>query len=59
MARPLKTTVDYFPHATQTGKTIAILEAHWGNDGYAFWFKILEVLGGSAGFCYNCNKPAD
>ena len=27
MARPGKTKVDYFPHVTQTGKTIAILEA--------------------------------
>ena len=57
MARPIKKTVDLFPHATQTGKTVAILEAYWGNDGYAFWFKVLELLGGSAGFFYHCNKP--
>ena len=57
MARPIKTTVDIFPHATRTGKTVAILEAYWGNDGYAFWFKVLELLGGSAGFLYHCNKP--
>ena len=59
MARPGKTTVDYFPHVTRTGKTIAILEARWGNDGYAFWFKLLELLGCSEGFCYDCNKPSD
>ena len=59
MARPTKTTVDYFPHVTQTGKTIAILEARWGNDGYAFWFKTLELLGSSEGFYYDCNKAAD
>ena len=59
MARPGKTKVDYFPHVTQTGKTIAILEARWGNDGYAFWFKTLELLGNSEGFYYDCNRPAD
>ncbi len=59
MARPGKTKVDYFPHVTQTGKTIAILEARWGNDGYAFWFKTLELLGSSEGFYYNCNRPSD
>ena len=59
MARPIKTTVDYFPHVTQTGKTIAVLEARWGNDGYAFWFKTLELLGSSEGFYYDRNKPAD
>ena len=59
MARPGKTKVDYFPHVTQTGKTIAILEARWGNDGYAFWFKTLELLGSSEGFFYNCKRPSD
>ena len=59
MARPGKTKVDYFPHVTQTGKTIAILEARWGNDGYAFWFKTLELLGNSEGFFYDCNRPSD
>ena len=59
MARPIKNKVDYFPHVTQTGKTIAILEARWGNDGYAFWFKTLELLGSSEGFSYDCNKPSD
>ena len=59
MARPIKNKVDYFPHVTQTGKTIAILEARWGNDGYAFWFKTLELLGSSEGFSYDCNKLSD
>ena len=59
MTRPIKNKVDYFPHVTQTGKIIAILEARWGNDGYAFWFKILELLGSSESFSYDCNKPAD
>ena len=59
MARPAKTKVDYFPHVTHCGKTIAILEARWGNDGYAFWFKLLELLGDSNDFAFNCNQAAD
>lgn len=59
MARPAKVKVDYFPHVTHTGKTIAVLETHWGNDGYALWFKLLELLGDSNDFSYNCNNSAD
>lgn len=49
MARPKKRTVDYFPHTCNHGKTIFILEQKYGNDGYAFWFKLLEMLGTSEG----------
>ena len=59
MARPVKTSVDYFPHMTHSGKTIAILEARWGNDGYAFWFKLLELLGDSSDFAFHCSRSAD
>ncbi len=59
MARPKKKTVDYFPHSTKHGKTMFVLEAKWGNDGYAFWFKLLEVLGDSNGLFYDCNNPAE
>lgn len=43
--RPKKLTVDYFPHDCNHKKTIFILENKFGNDGYAFWFKLLEILG--------------
>ena len=49
MARPKKQTVDYFPHSCNHGKTMFILEQKYGNDGYAFWFKLLEMLGGVEG----------
>lgn len=49
MARPKKQTVDYFPHSCNHGKTMFILEQKYGNDGYAFWFKLLEILGGAEG----------
>ena len=49
MARPRKQTVDYFPHSCTHGKTMFVLEQRYGNDGYAFWFKLLEMLGGEEG----------
>ncbi|MCU6783900.1 DUF4373 domain-containing protein [Anthropogastromicrobium aceti] len=60
MARPRKQTVDYFPHFVGTdSKTKFILENNWGNDGYAFWFKMLELLGRSDGHSYDCSVGAN
>ncbi len=59
MARPIKNTVDYFPHIIQNGKTIFILESKYGNDGYAFWFKLLELLGSSHDHVYDFNNLSD
>jgi len=47
-------TTDYFPHFTKHGRTMFILESKWGNDGYAFWFKLLEILGNSEGHFFDC-----
>lgn len=55
MARPTKETVDYFPHFVKCGRTIFILESKYGNDGYAFWFKLLEILGDTEGHYYDCS----
>lgn len=44
MGRALLDTVDYFPHYVEAGRTLFILEARFGNDGYSFWFKLLELL---------------
>ena len=57
MARPRKRTVDYFPHECKHGKTLDILESKYGNDGYAFWFKLLETLGTTEGHFYDFSKP--
>src|SRR6266496_762686 len=59
MARPKKKGVDYFPHDCVTGKTIFILEQKFGNDGYAFWFKLLEFLGTNEGHYLDCNNLED
>lgn len=58
MGRPKKQTVDYFPHDCRHGKTMFILEQKHGNDGYAFWFKLLEMLGDTEGHFIDCNNPA-
>lgn len=55
MSRPHKQTVDYFPHVTKPGRTLFILERRYGNDGYSFWFKLLEVLGATEGHAYDLN----
>jgi len=30
----------------------------YGNDGYAFWFNLLEILGSTEGHYLDCNDPA-
>jgi len=54
MARKQKMVVDYFPHYVNDGKTIFILESKFGNDGYSFWFKLLEILGKSPKHFFDC-----
>lgn len=56
MGRPQKTTVDYFPHTCNHKKTIFILEERYGNNGYAFWFKLLEILGNTPGHCLDLGQ---
>lgn len=55
MARHKKQTVDYFPHSCKHGKTMFIIEQKYGNDGYAFWLKLLEFLGDTAGHYIDLN----
>lgn len=57
--RPSKITVDYFPHYTSSGKTIFTLESLYGNDGYAFWFKLLEILGSSENHTFRYENICD
>jgi DnaD/phage-associated family protein len=59
MARPHKETVDYFPHMVKHGKSMLAIESRFGNDGYAFWFKLLEMLGETEGHVFDCNNPVN
>ena len=51
MARTQKDTVSYFPHDANScsGDTLTVLQSRFGNDGYAFWFKLLEKLASTDG----------
>lgn len=46
MARPRKTGLDYFPHdtAATTDDKVAAMRLLFGNDGYAFYFMLLEMI---------------
>ncbi len=59
MSRPKKQTIDYFPHNCTHGKTMFILEQKYGNDGYAFWFKLLELLGNAEGHFLHLENGLD
>lgn len=56
VGRPEKYTVDYFQHDCLPKGTLKVLEEQWKNDGYAFWFKLLETLGTSKGHFLNLNE---
>lgn len=57
MARKQRDIVEYFPHDSRAseGDTLTILQARYGNDGYAFWFKLLEKLSATEGHYIDCN----
>lgn len=59
MARLQKDTVNYFPHDANasTGDTLTVLQSRFGNDGYAFWFKLLEKLVSTDGHCLDVSNP--
>jgi Asp-tRNA(Asn)/Glu-tRNA(Gln) amidotransferase C subunit len=60
MGRKNKNVVDYFPHScTGNSKTMYILEKRFGNDGYAVWFKTLELLAVSENHFYDCRNTDD
>ena len=59
MARPKKQTVEYFPHYVTHKKTMYIIENEFGNDGYAFWFKLLELLGKTDGHSYRYENSSN
>ena len=53
-----KQVVDWFSHsARHKSRALAILEGRWGNDGYAFWWKLLELLCCTEGHAYVCDTP--
>lgn len=58
MPRPQKATADYYQHFIKRGKTMFIVESKHGNDGYALWFKTLELLTGTEHHYLDFNDDA-
>lgn len=56
MGRALSNTADYFPHMAKPGKTLFILKSRFGNNGYAFWFQLLEILASSENHYVDCRE---
>lgn len=56
MARPTRRTVDFFSHDVHHTRTMAIIEDQFKNDGYAAWYKLLELLGDTEGHCFDCRN---
>lgn len=59
MARPKKQTVDYYPHSSRQGKTMFILKSKFGNNGYAFFHQLCEVLCHTEGHVIDYGNPSD
>ena len=60
MARPLKEGLDYFPHDTDASndEKIEALRALFNNDGYVFYFILLERIYRTANAELDVFKPA-
>jgi len=61
MGRPRKQIVDYFPHYADASdrRTLVIIQNKYGNDGYAFWFKLLQILCRQSGHYLQIENGAD
>ena len=59
MARKKKNHVDYFPHDTHQSKAVRTISKTYGNDGYAFYYKLRELLGRTENYNYDLSKETD
>lgn len=50
---------EYFFHFARPGKTLFILTQRYGNDGYAGWYRILELLTSTAGHALDVRGEED
>jgi hypothetical protein len=56
MARPTKAVVDYFPLDCAFSDSMKIIESQFGNDGFAFWVKLLQKLGRTENHFIDCRN---
>ena len=59
MGRPLKLNADWFAHDAHAsaGQTLTILENHFGMEGYAAWFKLLEIITSNKNHVIDVRNP--
>jgi hypothetical protein len=57
MARNQENTTEYFSHDANPERVIKTIENRYGNDGYAFIYKLQELLCLEDGHYLNCNDP--
>lgn len=55
MANKPKMTAEWFPHYAAQKKTVPVLKALFGSDGYSFWYQLLEMLAASEGHFIDCS----
>ena len=55
MARKKKQTVNYFPHDCYHSKELQIIINKYGNKGYAFHYRLKELLGKTPNYGFVCN----
>lgn len=59
MSRPTKAVVEYFSHKCRHGRVLFVMESLWNNDGYAFFYKIYELLGDAENHVFDLNKAGN
>jgi hypothetical protein len=59
MANKPKLSAEYFPHYAAQKKTVSILKAKFGSNGYAFWYQLLEILCAAKGHYLDCSMAGD
>ncbi len=55
----IKRKAAWFPHYVRKGRTKTLLRERFGNDGYSFWYTLLEILTDSDGLFMDCSKPSE
>jgi len=59
MANTPKLSAEYFPHYASQKRTVPILKAKFGSDGYAFWYQLLENLCQAKGHFIDCSADGE
>lgn len=53
MGRPIKNTVEFFPHFAKGSRTLSIIKSRYKTEGYTFWFTLLSILSDTEGHYYD------